>query len=187
MANEFDPAALDNTCELKIAYCLRAMTASLLPFQQLCKVDSAEEALAKIDVGMGPAPANGQKFTEDELAQRFVFLEINRAPGSHIVLARGLPGQEPYQSGKLEFELRRYVRKEENQNRANFFNRFWDRVSALTVELQQAVGDGYCGATKNIVCTQGPFRSPPELKVSQGDFFWAILVATWGDNDALEQ
>jgi hypothetical protein len=173
----FDPANARSE-EVLVALRVADLIAATTEWQQLTELNE-NDSRQKIFVGTDPSPVDGIQYTVDELAGLFCTATIHRTDGTHIVVGTGIVGDRPDEQGELTIKLRRYVRESEDERDAYLF--FWDRVSAMVAELQDAVDNAAAPRVKAIHEPLGPFLGDEKAEGAQGKYCWSTITVAWGD------
>lgn len=170
--------------ELQAAYQLADRLSELTSVKNLAETSVTAEALEAITVGIAADPLGGDEYGLGELEERHFFAQVYAEPEEGYVsgLAPEAVGT-PREGGVFRVYLRRQVR--ESEDRTDACNFFWDRVSAIGVQLI-AAAEALAANTSRNRFKQVARQMGPEFGDRKGDgdtgvYLWALLKVTWGD------
>lgn len=137
------------------------------------------KVLEKIIVGPHEGPWDGDRFNADEIAARFVEIQI-MAPteAGKIIVVEGF---ETSTDAQFLMITRRHCRPNELQDRRDLYLGFLDRVARMESDLAAWFGTRECPRIKRIERLQLGFSSVKSKKGSGGEYMVATHAIPWGD------
>ncbi len=170
--------------ELKAAYQLADRLSETTAVKNLAETTVTAEALEKITVGIAADPFDGEAYSLGELENEHFFVQVySETEEGHLAGLSPEAVGNPREGGVFCVYLRRQVR--ESEDRTDAYNFFWDRVSAIGIQLIPAAEAVATLANRNRFKTVGRPIGPEFGKRrgegSQGVYLYAQLKVTWGD------
>jgi len=170
--------------ELVAAHQLADRLSETEAVRNLAEADTAAEAMESITVGIAADPMAGDEFDLAELEERHFFCQVYADPEEGHIAGLGPEAMgNPKEGGVFRVYFRRQVR--ESEDRADAYNFFWDRVSAIGTQLLPAAeslaADTNRNRFKQVTRMIGPEFGTRRREGSQGVFLFALLTFAWGD------
>lgn len=170
--------------EVKAAHQLAERLSELTAIQNLAETTNAADALAKIVVGIDTDPFDGDVYTLEELEHRHFIAHVysEREAGHAAVLGPETMGN-PHEGATYFVYLCRQIR--ESEDAIDAYNFFWDRISAIGIQLIPAAEALQAGTYSNrftrVLRTAGPIQGQRKAEGMRGRFLEAQLRISWGD------
>lgn len=172
------------SCELPAAYQLTDRLSETQAVQDLAEAADAAEALLKITVGIAADPLDGDVYLLGELENQHFFAQVYAETDEGFLAGLGPETfGTPREGGMFRVYLRRNVR--EAEDRTDAYNFFWDRVSAIGVQLLAAAETLDALTNRNrfeqVTRMIGPEFGERRGEGDQGVYLYALLKVTWGN------
>ena len=162
----------------------RVTLADAAAFRTWCNADTQAKALARIHPDALPEPGAAREHTLAELrtARPYAILYTDPTPGGYVRTADAVDGDGTFHtrdSGRITVRFEQDVPD----------NKVHDMQAQMRVaknSIGQIIDDmvGLAGRGPYLTIREyqvvGPFRSPVEMKPTQGDFIWWELLLQWG-------
>jgi hypothetical protein len=182
----FDPDNA-NSAEAAALYHLADLIAECEAAQRLTEAtgtapEKKAATLAKIVIGPHEGPWDGDKFTREEMAVRFVEFQI-WAPteGGRTVVLSDSSFARADEGGDFMLAIRRYARQVELNDRSDLYLFFLDNVSALEAEMMVKAETRECPRLQAVTRQVGPAFGARGQAAAQGEYLHAAHSITWGD------
>lgn len=137
---------------------------------------------AKIIVGPHAGSWDGDQFTKDELAVRFIEFQL-WAPmeGGRTVVKSDGSFDRADEGGQFMLTTRRFAREAELVDRSDLYLFFLDQVAALEAELIVKAERRECPRLLSVARQQGPAFGGRSQASAQGEYLFTTHSIGWGD------
>jgi len=180
---KFDITDAANSDDATTIYKIRDLLALCPAFWEIANV-AASAAAAKIIVGIHARPESGETYTNEELKALFCVAQLFNPVPSQKIVYQSAGGPVPESGGVHELMIHRYCTGEEiggHEARNDTYIWFYDRICRLQRWLLEEAERSLCPRLSMIqpVC-EGAYGLFGET-TAQGEFLWARMVISWGD------
>ncbi len=149
--------------------------------EETAGTDEENEDATRLKVIIGPHEGSwdGDQFTKDELAVRFIEFHL-WAPeeGGRTVVASDSSFDRADEGGEFILQIRRHAREAESAS--DLYLWFLDNVSALEAEMMVKAESRECPRLQAVTRQQIGFAPKSQIP-EQGDYVHATHTITWGD------